>query len=186
MPLPKNNIDRELLHVRDIQCKGYKRSDGLWEIDAWLTDIKTYEFDNKDRNKIKAGEPLHAMGLRVTINDNMVIKECIAVTDFSPFNICNRITPSFKKLIGIKITHGFSSKVNKVVGGVNGCTHLVELLKPIATTAFQTLFGQRSKKIREGLKAGTIKKIPIINSCHAWSADGEIAKRELDETLKHP
>ena len=45
MPLPKNDIDRELLHVRNIQCKGYKRSDGLWEIDGWLTDIKTYEFN---------------------------------------------------------------------------------------------------------------------------------------------
>ena len=75
MPLPTPSCERELLHTRTIECKGYLRSDGLWDIDGWLTDIKTYNFPNKDRVEIKAGEALHGMGLRITIDEMMTIRD---------------------------------------------------------------------------------------------------------------
>ncbi|NKB45774.1 MAG: DUF2889 domain-containing protein [Alphaproteobacteria bacterium] len=179
MPLPAPTEDRELLHTRTIECRGYQRADGMWDIDGWMTDIKTYNFPNHDRVEIKAGEPLHGMGLRVTVDDTLTIRDCVAVTDFSPFTMCGNITPNFKALIGLRITQGLTKNVQERLGGTQGCTHLVELIKPIATTAFQTLVGKRMGKLSAALKSGAIKRPPILDTCHAWAQDGEIVKREF-------
>src|SRR5574340_319824 len=57
MPLSKP-ANRELLHQRDITVRGYQRPDGLLDIEAHLTDTKSYSFPNEDRGEIPAGEPL--------------------------------------------------------------------------------------------------------------------------------
>lgn len=181
MPLPSPTAERELLHTRTIECRGYQRADGMWDIDGWLTDIKMYNFPNRDRTEIKAGEALHGMGLRITVDDALTIKDCVAVTDFSPFSLCGDITPNFKKLIGLKISHGLTKNVQERLGGVHGCTHLVELIKPIATTAFQTLVGKRMGKLSAALKSGAILKPQILDTCHAWASDGSTVKRELPD-----
>jgi hypothetical protein len=61
--------ERELLHSRDIVLRGYRRSDGLYDIEAHLTDTKTYGSANRDRGYIHAGEPIHGMWLRLTVDD---------------------------------------------------------------------------------------------------------------------
>ena len=33
---------RRLMHTRSIECRGYEREDGLWDIEAHLVDTKTY------------------------------------------------------------------------------------------------------------------------------------------------
>ena len=40
MPLT-NPAPRKLMHTRAIDCKGYERADGLWDIEAHLVDTKT-------------------------------------------------------------------------------------------------------------------------------------------------
>ena len=50
---------REHIHSRDIRCRGFRREDGLWDIEATLEDTKTYSFANRDRGGIAAGEPIH-------------------------------------------------------------------------------------------------------------------------------
>lgn len=79
MPLPKSK-EREELHTRQITCKGFKRKDGLWDIDAHITDIKTYSFDNAYRGEIVPGEPLHDMWIRLTVDDELIVHDCIATT----------------------------------------------------------------------------------------------------------
>ena len=54
MPLPRP-ARRELIHQRDIRCRGYQREDGLWDIEGELIDTKTYSFANRDREGIVAG-----------------------------------------------------------------------------------------------------------------------------------
>ena len=36
--------DRELVHGRTIICQGYRRADGLWDIEGHLVDTKAYSF----------------------------------------------------------------------------------------------------------------------------------------------
>ena len=42
-----------------------------------------------------------------------------------------------------------NKKVYEKVGGINGCTHMVEMLFPIATTSFQTIYSYKNKNIKK-------------------------------------
>ncbi len=64
---------RTPLHLRNIECHGYRRSDGLFDIEGRVTDSKTYDFPNDFRGHIKAGENIHDMSLRLTLNQDLVI-----------------------------------------------------------------------------------------------------------------
>ncbi len=33
---------RQLMHNRAIECRGYQREDGMWDIEGHLVDTKTY------------------------------------------------------------------------------------------------------------------------------------------------
>ena len=179
MPLPAPDPDRELLHTRTITCEGYEREDGLWDVDGWLTDVKTYEFANKDRGAIPSGEPVHGMGLRMTFDIELNIHDIIAVTDFSPFRVCPDITPNFKKLVGLNLNENFMRSARGLLGGVNGCVHLFDLLGPIATTAYQTTIEIRYAKLQEREQRGEPVAPFFVDSCHAWSSTGNVLKREF-------
>ena len=172
MPLPPAAL-REHIHHRAIQCYGYRRDDGLWDIEGHLVDTKTYTFTNRERGEIKPGEPVHEMWLRLTVDDDLVVRDIEAATDASPFSICGDITERFKQLRGAQIGRGWRRKVDQVLGGINGCTHLVELLGPVATTAFQTIFPIKSRR-KDAHATG--KKPPMLDSCHALATDGEIVR----------
>jgi hypothetical protein len=185
MPLPASPVPRKKLHTRTVVCDGYEREDGLWDVDGWMTDVKTFAFDNKDRGQIQPGEPLHGMGIRITFDETMTIRDAVAVTDFSPFRICPNITPKFKELIGMRMVPGFSRAVKEKFGGTKGCTHLMELMGPIATTAFQTSAGKRWAQLRKDQKQTTVKP-PIMDSCHAWASDNVIVEREFPQFYTGP
>ena len=42
---------RKLIHKRSVECHGYERSDGLWDIEGHITDVKTHDFINEDRGR---------------------------------------------------------------------------------------------------------------------------------------
>lgn len=166
---------RKHLHTRTVTCYGYQRDDGLWDIEGHLVDVKTYGFDNDHRGVINAGEPVHEMWLRLSIDDNLEIQECEAVTDHAPYAMCPDITWRFSLLKGLRIGAGFHREVHKLLGGVRGCTHLVELLRPLATAAYQTLVAKRRKE--EADPDAPPKRPLFINTCHAHATDSPEVKR---------
>ncbi len=177
MPLPEASPRRHA-HTRAIDYRGYEREDGLFDIEAHMTDTKTYEFSNKWRGTVAIGEPLHEMLLRVTIDETFEIKDIVAVTDHSPFEVCPNITPVYKNLVGIRMGPGWRKAIRTKVGGVQGCTHLTELLFPMATVAMQTIWPILSQRKRgKPVEEQSPKKRPIVlNTCHAWSTDSPVVK----------
>jgi hypothetical protein len=177
MPLP-DPAPRNHVHTRTIDYRGYQREDGMWDIEAHMTDTKTYQFNNNWRGEVKIGEPLHEMLLRVTIDDGFIIRDVVAVTDNSPFKMCPDITPVYKKLVGIRMGPGWRKAIRMKVGGVQGCTHLTELLFPMATVAMQTIWPLlRQKKNSSDSELDETGKRPIVlDTCHAWSTDSPVVK----------
>jgi hypothetical protein len=184
-------VGRQHLHTRRVTCQGFFRDDGLWDIEGRITDEKTYEHANEWRGPLKAGDFVHDMSIRLTLDHKFTIVDVEAVTDKSPYRICGGIAPDFKKLIGLRISGGFHREVRARLGGVHGCTHIVELLGPVATTAFQTVSSKKASELNRAhrAKSGTLpapntkgaakppRKPYVIDTCHAWSADGEVVKR---------
>ena len=160
---------RKLQHTRSIECKGYEREDGLWDIEAQLIDTKTYPHSRRNGGADRQpGEAVHHMWLRLTIDLDMQIHDAEAATDASPYPFCGDITPNFKSLVGIRIARGWRREINERLGGVKGCTHLVELLGPLGTTAFQATGRAREARNRE---RPVTKKPYQIGSCHAYKED---------------
>jgi len=175
---------RESRHHRRIACDGYRRADGLWDIEAHLVDTKPFELANRDRanGRIEPGEPLHEMWLRVTVDQAMLIHAVEAATDAGPFAICPRITDNFRRLEGERIGPGWHRRVRELLGGTEGCTHLRELLTPLATTAFQAIYGsgyadtsQAAGRSDDGGGRGGLMKF-LIGSCHALAPDSEVVR----------
>ena len=168
---------RELLHERDITIRGYQRSDGRFDIEAHLTDTKSYSFPSEDRGQIPSGEPLHEMWVRMTVNQDLVIDACEAATDHGPFTICPDAAPSFSRLAGLRIGRGFLRAAAERVGGVHGCTHLRELLQQLGTVAFQTLYPVRARKEAAAAAAGTERTPRLLNTCYAYASDSPVVRR---------
>jgi len=176
-------VDRELLHLRDIELRGYRRADGLFDIEARLTDTKSYGFGNTDRGRIEPGTPLHGMLARMTLTEDMVITEFEAVTEYGPYAICPSAAPNFARLAGLRIGRGFLKEANQRVGGVHGCTHLRELLGQMGTVAFQTMFGVRAKKAPEPNDSKpnateTAGKPMVLGTCLAYAPDSPVVQRQ--------
>jgi hypothetical protein len=174
---------REHIHTRSIDCRGYRRADGLWDIDGHLTDTKTYGFSNHFRGELPPGAPVHDMWLRLTVDDKLVIHAVEAATEAGPYDVCPSIAPNFQRLVGPRIYPGFHKQVRDRLGGVQGCTHLVDLLGPLATTAYQTVFPYRAREDEERVARGEIaprslgRRPKLVDSSHAFASDGEVAKR---------
>jgi hypothetical protein len=170
--------ERERLHTRLYDFGGYRRADGLWDIEGNMTDTKSYAFKNEFRGEIKPGEALHDMWIRLTLDENLVVQDIEAQTDDGPYAICPAIAPNFKRMIGVRMGRGWRQKVREELGGAEGCTHLVEMLQAMSTVAFQSLYPVLAKKAQENPRPG---RSPLIDTCHAYKSDGEIVKKQWPE-----
>lgn len=53
----ENSERRRRMHKRMVECDGYLRDDGLWEVEAWLIDTKPFAQQDRYRGEMKPGEP---------------------------------------------------------------------------------------------------------------------------------
>src|SRR2546426_2071209 len=138
MPLPVQDVERELTHTRRVRFEGYKRADGLWDIEAHLSDIKNHDYHLKTGVR-RAGQPIHEMWLRLTIDRNLTILDAAASMDALPYpGGCEKITPAYRKLIGLNLAKEFRKKVRDILGGTKGCTHLTEMRSEEHTSELQS------------------------------------------------
>ncbi len=117
------------------------------------------------------------MSLRLTLDETLEIRAAVAVTDGSPFAVCADIEPAFQALVGLRIGPGFLRAVRQKLGGTAGCTHLVELLGPLATTALQTILPLRrpTRPTAPGRPPGH------LDGCHALRRDGPVVREHYPE-----
>ena len=173
MPLPAP-VARRLVHRRRIVCQGFVRDDGLIDVDAHVVDVRTAPV-KLQTGVLPPGEALHEMAVRLSVDEQLVLKDVQAVTLAAPFRICGAIAPSFSALVGQSLARGFGKTVRDMFGGIKGCVHIVDLLGPAATTVYQTMAGRWRKT------EGSTRKPAIIGTCHAWASDSEVVKREFPQ-----
>ena len=168
-------VPREAVHKRQINCNGFVRADGLYDIEAELTDHKTYDFPSDFRGTVTPDLAVHHMVLRITIDRDRVIQHAEAITITGPYAICPKANAVFDNLVGLQIGPGWRRKVQAAIGGRHGCTHITELLSPVATIAYQTLYGEEARQKRQ---SGTLSdqdkqasRSQLANSCVGYADD---------------
>ena len=117
---------------------------------------------------------MHHMQVRITIDFDMVIQHAEAVTVHGPYAICPKGADNITGLIGLQIGPGWKRKVQTAIGGPKGCTHITELMGPMATTAFQTLYGEKARQKRDTTGADQTQQLKtplpsLTNSCIAYA-----------------
>lgn len=172
MPLSPPISRRVLKHTRAIQIEAFARDDGLWDIDAHITDVKTR--DAKLASGVRpAGTPIHDLWLRLTIDTELTIVAAEAVSDAVPYpGYCNTIGPAYKTLVGLNLLKGFRQELRKRLSDIGGCTHLTELAQILPTAAVQAFAGDVIDT-RDGAGGDEQSHKPFqLDRCHALRSDG--------------
>lgn len=133
-------VPRKTSHIRRVTYQGYEREDGLWDMEAELHDSKAHDMPSFRHQGVRlAGDPIHHMWLRVTIDRQLVVHAIEAAMDAHPLQDCPQARPALQGMIGACMARGWRQAIAQHLGGVASCTHLRELLFNMATAAFQTL-----------------------------------------------
>ena len=166
---------RALIHTRTIQVDAFIRDDGLWELDAHITDIKSSDLE-LIRGILPAGEPVHDLWLRLTLDNLYTIVEVAAHSESVPYpGHCNTVSPVYNQLVGLSLLKGFRYTLKERVGGAMACTHLTELAQILPTVALQAFSGESSTGSTAPTRLSTGDKKPFqVGSCYALRKDGAI------------
>lgn len=179
-------VARNHIHTRTVVFRGYRREDGLWDIEGQMNDAKTYAFDHLDRGGLQPGDPIHGMAVRLTVDDAMKITDVAVTMPATPFPECQQAKPPLSALIGHTLGAGWRQTIEAAMGGIKGCTHLRELLFNMATAAYQTipLYREHMRRLA-GLPAPVLTRPPPhLGKCLAWDFDGPVVERHKPQFFR--
>ena len=175
---------RRPIHRRRIECTGYAREDGLFDIEGCLIDTKPDDLVLPER-PLPANEPIHHMTVRMTIDTGFLIHDLRAMTLAAPYGVCGQIAPAYAQLIGRRIEPGFTQTVKRMFRGIEGCSHITELLPAMATTAFQVIWSDVDNYDHSPAANGRPRSSPL-GGCHALRLDGAVVQRHFKHLLPPP
>jgi len=171
MPLPPSTAERTRLHQRRVSFDGFKRADGLWDLEGHLVDSKDHDYPLSTGVR-RPDEAVHEMWVRVTIDRQMNIHAAISCTDAAPYlGACDSTLADYSKIVGLNLFQGFLKTVKEMFGGVRGCTHVSELLMFLPTVALQTFASEMVDNDESDHQPYHLDR------CHALALDSETVRR---------
>jgi hypothetical protein len=171
---------RQPAHHRRLDIHGYRRDDGLWDIEGHLTDSRPVAMEFPDGLR-PPGAPIHSMRVRLTFDDTLLIVAASAATEAAPFGqACGAITPAYEQLVGLRFARGFRGHLRRLFGAELGCTHITELIGAMASGAIQTLAK------RSGLSGDPDQKPFQIDGCHALQSTGPTVALHYPRWYRRP
>ena len=172
MALPTARPGRRLHHRRQIDVQVYARGDGLWEVDARVSDVRADAVDLASGPRA-AGQPIHDMLVRLVVDARFAIVEAGAETHAMPYEgVCDTHGDLYSGLVGMNLMKGFRHAVAERFGSVRGCTHINELAQVLPTAVVQALAGEVIDTRGDGPEAAeAVPDRPLPRPAHR-RADG--------------
>lgn len=166
-------VSRELKHTRNLRVEVYKRGDGLWDVEARLSDVKTKDVKLAEEVRV-VGDPIHDMTVCLTINEQFDVLAAKASSHRVPYpGYCEAITPAYAELVGLNLLKNFNREVRARFSKTSGCTHITELTAVMPTAAVQAFSGEVTRP--SALNKPDVPPF-YIDSCHALVRSGEAIK----------
>jgi hypothetical protein len=180
MPLPAPQAPRRRIHTRRIELEGFLRDDGLYEIEASLTDVKDLDYQIASGLR-PAGVPVHLMRLRIVFDIAFNIVDAVACSDSVPYpGQCDTIGPAYRQQIGLNLVRGFRRTIGEMFTDVRGCTHMTEMLNSLPTAAIQTIATFRRDN------EDSAEKPFQLDRCHALDTSAEAVRRYYPKWYRKP
>ena len=128
------------------------------------------------------------MRVRITVDSDLTIVAAEAVSLDTPYQVCPLAALNFKRLAGIRIGPGYMRKVKERYGRAQGCTHILEMMYPLGTTAYQTVYPYLEfKKQQDGVPEGeSMRPAALLNTCYAFSKHSPVVKRLWPDRYEEP
>lgn len=185
---PASANRRRHVHTRAIRVDAYVRDDGLWDLEAVLTDTKSRDFSLATGVR-RAGEPVHEMRVTLTIDTKLNVVDVQARSDATPYpGHCDTIAADYRKLIGLNLLQNFRRHVRERLGGTLGCSHLTELTNVLPTAAIQAFAGEVFKPSDTAHEDHRqVQQKPWqLDRCHALKSDGPAVARYYPRWYRPP
>jgi hypothetical protein len=169
------DTERKEIHHRQLDIRFFQRADGLFEVEGRLLDRKAHPFRRAlHETDTPAGAPVHDISVRLVIDENLLVHDASASLATSPFEVCRGAADTLAPLKGLKIGAGWNKRVRELLGGAACCTHIVELLGPMASTVYQGLAPQRVARMSQ---PGNDEHKTKVDSCYAYASHREVVAR---------
>ena len=167
-------VDRTELHHRRLDFRGYRRGDGLFEIECTLLDTKGMDVPLLGSQRIvAAGEPMHRMAIRMTLSGDLEVVALEAISDATPYDVCPEAAAGLQAVVGMKIGSGWTYAIKRRLVGAAGCTHLAEMLIAMGTAAYQTVVPYNRL---HGIETEGFALEKKRDSCYAYAAERPLMK----------
>jgi hypothetical protein len=181
----KDLIPGPPVHQRKIEIRTFPLDNRQIIVEGWLTDnrlLAGYHWDGRPRPP----GVVHRLGIRLLVGGwPLTIQEAEAEMVEIPHELCRTIEDSLNKTIGLTIAPGFTDQVRRLLGGLEGCSHLTYLLLAMAPAilhGFWTQLSRQPRPIPQSLEE--VQGLSyLINSCRLWSEDGPLLQM-IRETIE--
>lgn len=183
MALPSAETGRTLHHQRRIDVEIYAREDGLWEVDARLTDTRTAAVRMASGTR-EAGDPIHDLLLRIVVDTEFNVVAAGSQPRSMPYpGDCDAHGDPYVAIAGLNLMRGFRHALRERLGGVRGCTHLSELALVLPTAVVQAFAGG----VVDTHGATPDSPRPFqIDRCQALRSDGPVVLRHYPRWYRAP
>ena len=174
----QHTVARRPMHTRQLTLCGFARDDGLWDFEAHLQDSKPFMYIDPGRGEQKAGDLVHDIRVRLTLDDDRVIREVEIQMGSMPFGTCHEVRDSLQPLIGERVGRGWRQILKRIPRNTT-CAHVHELLVPLATVVHQGMSLGRNPDGKVALVPDpTLEAQPFfVDDCHSWRIDGPAVAR---------
>lgn len=170
---------------RTITVTTHKAGPGKAVVEGRLVDQRFRENFLLTGEKRPAGE-FHDMIVRFLVNTSHLTIEDVEVELVKvPRQECSTLYDSLSIIKGVRISKGFTQKIKSLLGGVQSCSHLRELVEAMGPAVLQGIFcivAENEADLRVLIGNSQMRKHfadSVVNSCHVWREDGPEFKKIL-------
>ena len=178
-----NSSKGRKIHTRNIEICTYESGSENIIVEGRLKEDRLIPFYHNSGEK-HPPQTVHNMVIQMLVEcSSLTIRKINVEMPGTPHEDCIQTSNSLQKLNGLRIAPGFTSKVKKALGGINGCLHLTTLVLAMAPAIIQGYWVYRNKEKGNNEISPEIVKDYLIDTCWVWRKDGPLVE-ELQQNTK--
>lgn len=171
----------EKVHSRTLEIFTYPVAERGIIVTGELTEKRLQSYHNVS-GELCEPHIVHHMIIRMLIEGlTFTITEIEVEMPGVPKETCQETAKFLDRILGMNIVSGFTLKAREVVGGRQGCAHLLALLTAMGPAAIQGFWVHHAAKPVVNETSSRLMEQYLIDTCWVWRREGLLAQSLLTE-----